>query len=134
MKQHKYLEDNGIKRNEIMENICEEHGGDARSHHWRLQRKIYGFDERETWALNTAFVQWLLERLLMYKDVASNVIDLTYHKANYKGKLITQNEAIDLMIEACKEFLSADLWDDRHDKSWKAITELWSEWGPVMWW
>ena len=132
MREHKYLEENGVKREEIIQNLCEENGPDKRSPKWEEERQLYGFDERETWAMDSAFIQWLLERLLMFKDV--NIIDLTYHKDMFKGKEITQGEAIDLMIEACKAWIREDDSNKPSSESWKTVTELWSIWGPVMWW
>lgn len=132
MKQHKYLEDNGVKREEIMENICEENGGEPRSHRWKMQRKVYGFDERDTWSMDTAFVQWLLERLLMYKEV--NCVDLSFNQFFFENKSITQEKAIEIMIEECKNFLSSDYWSNEHARAWYRLSSLWHVCGLAMWW
>ena len=71
MKQHKILEDLGFKRHDIPENYNElipckrvfARPDDTRLHKWKLERKTYGFDERETWNLDRSFAYWLLERL-----------------------------------------------------------------------
>lgn len=132
MKQHKILEDFGIARKTIPENLCEENGSENRSHNWRMERKIYGFDNRETWNMDYNFVLWLLERLVMYKEVS--IVDLTYHKGNFKGKKITQEEAIDLMIEKAKACALIDSHESEWSENWDDLMDLWKEWGPAMWW
>lgn len=78
-------------------------GEDYRNLKWREQRRIYGFDERETWSLDTTFMYWLYERLMMFKEV--NCINLDFHKFNVNGKEMTQRECIDKMIENCKIYI-----------------------------
>lgn len=108
----KYLEDLGVK------DTWDTWGSknDKRRKEWHEQRNIYGFDERETWSLNTTFLEWLYERLKMYMDSCDEFIDLTFHKFNYKGKEYTQREIILMMIEDL-EFILVD-----KNEHWKNIS------------
>lgn len=133
MERHKYLEDCGMDRSEIVRNWNEDIN-DPRLEEWEYQRSIYGFDERETWNMDTAFVEWLLERTLMYKE--KTIADLTYHKYSWDGRIITQEEAIDILIEKCKFYLldpETFHWKEEV-KVWKDIASLWGLIGLNMWW
>ena len=131
MIKHKILSDIGLKEEQMMVNLCGDN--DSRAKDWAEQRKEYGFDERETWSLDYAFVEWLLERLVMYKNVT--IVDMSYHKFDFKGEVLTQEECIDRMIELCKKYIfTKDSWDAELPKTWYELTELWSICGQAMWW
>lgn len=126
MHKHKILEDRGFNRKDVPENWGEQRQ-DSRLHDWKLMRKEYGFDERDVWNLHTAFAFWLLERLVYYKEHAS--VNLQYHKNRYHGKIITQGEALDMMIENLDTYLK-DSWNET---AWYTATELWSLFGQFFW-
>ena len=126
MHKHKILEERGFAREAIPENWFEAQQ-DQRLHGWKLMRKEYGFDEREIWNIKTAFAFWLLERLVYYRDHAP--IDLQYHKERYRGKLMTQGEALDMMISNLESYLQ----DDWNCDAWQIATELWSLFGQYFW-
>lgn len=54
---------------------------------------------RECWNLDYSFCDWLNKHLKVFKRDASKLINLEFHKYEYKGKEITQLEVIDRLIE-----------------------------------
>ena len=133
MSRHRYFE-------EIEGKKCEHPSkwgakNDNRSQKWYEERRKYGFDSRETWSLDTAFYIWLYEHLMMFKEKAIGVIDLTYHKFEYKGETLTQIECIDRMIEGCKLFIQdSDTLDKEKQDKIKSVCDLWALVIPAMWW
>ena len=73
---HKYLNKIGIKS----DNPCVFNSEDTKDRRIKLfkkQRKIYGFDERETWSMDFTLATWLYEHLKAYKHFT--ICDLEYH-------------------------------------------------------
>ena len=137
MQRCKYLDDLGLKENKYGTNFMPD--DDERADEWREEREKYGFDSRETWCLNTIFIEWIYTRVKMYEEYASEVIDLSYHKIPYKGQKITQKEAIDKILSLAEEiFLTRDRYDSTADKVFvensREICDLWKEVLPCMWW
>lgn len=140
MKQHKILEDLGFKRHDIPENYNElipckrafARPDDTRLHKWKLERKTYGFDERETWNLDRSFAYWLLERLIRYQELVP--VDMEAITFRYKGKLITQKEACEKMINAATCFLKNNSRMTDGEESWKTLVEVWAISGASFWW
>lgn len=126
----KYLDDIGVT--ERPDTWCP---NDKRQPEWDKEQETYGFDNRETWALEYSFYCWLYERLKMFLDV--NCVDLTFHKFEYDGELLTQEECINRMIYGCEVyFLEEDCWD-RSTEDQKAIEDVAKIWAlvlPAMWW
>lgn len=107
---------------------------DERQPKWKEEREVYGFDSRETWALDQTFYLWLYERLMMYKEIA--IVDLTFHKFEYNGNSYTQIELIDAILERLK-FSFSDEYKDYEDKQWEYVHEVEKMWAvvlPAMWW
>lgn len=130
-KRNLYMEKLGLKRYQYGTNFC--YGLDKRSRKWKKERKYFGFDDRETWNLNHMFIEWLYCHLKMYNKV--NIIDTTFYKFEWQGKEITQQEAIDLLIKACRKYLK-DV-DEDHPEYFKEVCDLMPLWGmilPHMWW
>ena len=108
---------------------------DLRQEQWSMERSIYGFDERETWALEHAFYCWLYERLKMYVDVCN--VRLDYHKFEYEGEMLTQQECINRMIKGCETYFKYDsLWavPEEDQKAINDIAKIWAIVLPAMWW
>lgn len=126
----KYLDDIGVT--ERPDTWCID---DPRQERWKEQREIYGFDDRETWSLDFAFYCWLYERLKMYLEV--NFVDLTFHKFEYEGEELTQEECINCMLKGCElYFKHEDSWNIS-EEDWKIIgdvTKIWAIVWPAMWW
>lgn len=128
----KYLDDIGVT--DRHDTWYDDENDLERDVKFNTQRAIYGFDERETWALDHSFYCWLYERLMMFLEV--NNIDLEFHKFEYKGKEYTQKQLIDMMIVNLKFVLSKefDEYNDEHMGIAKSISEIWSLVLPAMWW
>ena len=126
----KYLDDIGM-----VDRLDTGMDDEPRQERWQKQREIYGFDDRETWSLDCAFYCWLYERLKMYLDV--NFVDLTYHKFEYEGDILTQAECIDRMLKGCElYFKHGDSWSV-NEEDWKIISDVGKIWAivlPAMWW
>ena len=135
----KFLEDIGIKEEKIKHSK-------KRKKRLAKQRKKYGFDEVDTWSLENTFYYWLYERLKMYMKVADPVVDLNFHKFEYKSKTYTQRELILKLIDLLKEnILARGNWYkidneeipaffDRYNERTKEICEIWGIILPTMWW
>ena len=67
---------------------------------------------RTTWNLNSELLKWINTHFIAYKKIASRHVDLTYHKFEYKGKILTQIEVVDRIIEITN-YLIKD--NDYHD-------------------
>ena len=126
---HKYLEDIGITDGPY------NWRGD--SFKWRHERQVYGFDSRECWNLDYTFYLWLYERLMKYLEDAEPVVDLTWTKVEYNGKIYTQRELIDMMLERLKRFLTDEDFNDYEEENFKWLHEIEKIWAvilPAMWW
>lgn len=137
MIRNKYLEDIGLQSEQITSNTCGDN--DDRKSRWDKQRELYGFDERETWALERTFVEWLYSHLKMYLDVAGEVIDLNFYKFEYKGEQCTQHKCIEIIISACEKYLKAEedpLWIDDNSvvQDMMDAIKLFADTFPAMWW
>ena len=114
--------------------------GSERDELFEKEREIYGFDSRETWSLDYVFYMWLYERLKMFVEIGGQVVDLNYHKFDFKGKEYTQLELINMMIERLesyfKKFKKEDLFvsSEEEYEPIKEIGEIWALVLPAMWW
>lgn len=125
--------------------------GSERDETFEKEREIYGFDNRETWSLDTVFYMWLYERLKMFVEIGGQVVDLNFHKFNFKGKEYTQLELINMMIERLEYYFNEDARDSKIDeyrkqgmgiveadnKAYEPIKEIGEIWAlvlPAMWW
>jgi len=93
----KCLTDIGVTIKNLPEGWANKTGRDKE---WKKQRKVYGFDERETWELDHVFKTLIYERLCMYNYWCG--IDTTYHKFEYNGEILTFQDCLDKMIEGFK--------------------------------
>lgn len=129
----RYLDELEIPLEQQNTNYCNKN--DERWEKWKKQRKEYGFDERETWNLDHTFVEWIYTRFKMYKEIGGKIVNLSYHKFQYKDREVTQEQAIDIIIEACKNYLLEIETEDAfcHILS-PEIYKLLGEIMPAMWW
>ena len=126
----KYLDDIGVDLWLGLED-------DERQERWVKEQEEYGFDERETWSLDHAFYCWLYERLKMYIERASKIVQLDFHKFEYEGEELTQQECIDRMIYGCEVyFAQEDEWNisEEDRKIISDIAKIWAIVLPAMWW
>lgn len=107
---------------------------DKRQEAWAHEREEYGFDERETWALDFSFYLWLYERLKKFVEVCS--IDLDYHKFEYNGVEYTQRQMIDMMLERLEFSFKPEYndWDEDQYAYVSEIEKIWAIVLPAMWW
>ena len=124
----KYLDELGIPLKKQHTNFCDK--TDDRWNRWKKQRKKYGFDDRETWNLDQMFVEWIYTRFKMYKEIGGKIVDLSYHKFQYKDREVTQEQAIDIIIEACKNYLLEIETEILSPEIYKLLGEIM----PAMWW
>ena len=109
---------------------------DPREAEWIQERKIYGFDNTETWNLDSAFYLWLYERLRRYVDIGGQVVNLHYHRFTFKDKEYFQDELIDMMIERIKYCFSEE-YDEFNKEEYDYVHEIEQIWAiilPAMWW
>lgn len=106
---------------------------DARHEHWCEQEKTYGFCDIETWDLDTTFAQLFYERLMMYKEIAGEVLDLSYHKIDVLNTTLTLSECIDLMIEKCKMAIK-ESDPSKYIKHMDTVWTIMKEVHGLLWW
>lgn len=133
---NKYLEDIGLHTEQLTANTCGDN--DDRKSRWDKQRELYGFDERETWSLDQTFVEWIYSHLMMYLEIGGKIINLEYHKFEFKGREYTQREAIEYICKACENFLLDKSFDYEKERQiiedMKGAIRLFAEIFPAMWW
>lgn len=107
----------------------------------KKNKRKYGFDDRETYNLDTTFYQWLYERLVRYKELASKIIDFKSdysHRWDYKGKSLNQIELIDKAIALLEEYFTTDGKTLKEDLALmnKALeaAQIFVMILPAMWW
>lgn len=129
----KYLDEIGVS--DRPDTWCENEE-DPREERWKIERETYGFDSRETWSLDFSFYLWLYERVKMYRDIAIDVVDLTFHNFDYENEKYSQLELIDLLLQKLEFRLSSDYndFDEAHVKESYKIAEIWGLILPAMWW
>jgi hypothetical protein len=143
MQKNKYLDELGLNIKDYGTNRINEDNTE-RSKRWEEQRQLYGFDDRETWSLDVYFAEWLYSHLMMYKESAGEVINLKFYKFTWDNKEITQLEAIDMLIDAAKDYILAEskymknvITSEMVKLIFEEFYKLMPLWGmilPHMWW
>ncbi len=137
VQRNKYFDDLGFKPNQYGVNFIAKREKRKRLKQWKNERKLYGFDSRETWCLDSMFAEWLYTRCTMYLEKASEVVNLDYYKFNFRGKEYTQREAIERIRQWSLYYVKNRYESGREEKAVKALTaasELWTIILPYMWW
>lgn len=122
MQRNKYLDDLGLKITEYGTNFISD--DDERSDEWKKQRDIYGFDSRECWNLDTKLIEWLYSHLMMYLEDASEIVDLTYYKFGHNGKIFTEKDAIEYILERLKKYLIMDNLEISFEEEKKCLDDV----------
>lgn len=162
---HKYLNEIGIK-SDYSAIFNTEEMDNERQEYFIKQRQIHSFDERETWSMDYTFATWLYEHLQAYKEFAQDIIDLEFNtflipvlydipenKLIYvnESKTIVQQymyeiveehtelEAIDIMIDYLKKYLTDTYSDDWKEDQIKieylqGTIGVLKEVIPALWW
>lgn len=126
-KKRYYLENIGYTR--FQDNMED----DKRNGEWAKQREKYGFDDRETWNLDSTMAELLYERLKMFDEV--NIVDTGFHKVEFRGKEYTQQEAMDFLMLLLERRLTEDnlnIVSEAESKAWQLWSILIDE--GIMWW
>lgn len=104
----------------------------------KLKRAIhqvkYGFSDKETWNLDLSFVKWLNGRLKRYKTLASQHINLEFHKIKYHRHNYTLLELIDKMIEISDMLLEYELTYHNYPEEYDTLLEMFNLTLPYLWW
>lgn len=126
----KYLDQIGIKRKDRPEGWNKPL---KRAIKCWFERRIYGFDSRETYSLDFSWRMWLYEHLKMFRKCAGPVIDMTEKKITYNGELYSQLELIDMLIDKLEHWLKDDT-DGFSEPYVPEIEQIWAAVCPYMWW
>jgi hypothetical protein len=81
--------------------------------------------------------QMLYCHLMMYREVASGIVDLGYHTVEFEGRTYTEEEAIGKVLKWTKYFLRNRNDLDKVDRALEKLqraTRLWAELLPYAWW
>lgn len=122
-----YLDKIGLER--FQDNMK----NDKRNKKWKKQHKKYGFDERDTWNLDSTMAEILYERLKMFNEV--NLIDTHYHTIEIDGVKMSMQEAIDELLKSLK----LKLTDGNLEVAYSNEVRAWTIWlklieKGIMWW
>lgn len=133
---HKYLKELGVASVDddgIFFGMDEEKIN-SRKEVWDKQIEEYGFCDRETWELFHTFMEWLYEHVKMFLDV--NIIDLDFHKFEYKGEQYTQQQMIDMLLENLEALLkiSDPDFEPKYWECYNNVLDIWKIIAPAMWW
>jgi len=69
---------------------------------------------KECWNLDYELVKWLNEHLKVYKEEASEIVDLEFYKFPYKNEEYTQLQILNRLIEITNYLLDADYFVNRN--------------------
>lgn len=90
---------------------------------------------KECWGLDSAFLKWLKEHLIVYLKEASKVVDLNWYKFQYKGEELTQEQIIKKMLILLNSIEGKDIWDgEEYTSKCDEILDLWKLVFHSMWW
>lgn len=108
--------------------------GTVRDKKWKKQREKYGFDERDTYSMDTTFYCWLLEHLMMYNEV--NNLDLGKCLIKYNEQELTLQECINRMIDGCLIALTNSNYEFDSELKSKVddVVNIWAVTIHTIWW
>lgn len=96
----------------------------------RNSQFLYGCDT--DWNLNTEFIHWVNYWFKEFKKKAK--IDMTFHKFEYNGILLTQEQVIDRIIQLTDTIIEVDDWWGIEDGDLEETLDLFKLVFPAMWW
>ena len=87
----------------------------------------YELNTKETFSLDMTILAYLYEHLVMYKEVAGEIVNLSYHKFNINDEILTEEQCINRMLDDIRVILSIDDSDyisvEDFEKKDKIMTE-----------
>ena len=130
MKRNKYLEEIGLDKGQY--GLYMPKRTDKRRKEWKIQRKEYGFDERETWNLNGTMAEWIYSHLMMFTEIGGKTVDLNYNTFEYNDRNFTLYEAIEYIKDRCREYLLCPSFEN--DEKMTDALHLLAVIFPALWW
>ena len=87
----------------------------------------YELNTKETFSLDMTILAYLYEHLVMYKEAASEIVNLSYHKFTINDEILTEEQCINRMLDDIRVILSIDDSDyisvEDFEKKDKIMTE-----------
>lgn len=68
----------------------------------------YELNTKETFSLDMTILAYLYEHLVMYKEVAGEIVNLSYHKFTINDEILTEEQCINRMLDDIRVILSID--------------------------
>ena len=87
----------------------------------------YELNTKETFSLDMTILAYLYEHLVMYKEAASEIVDLNYHKFSINGDILTEEQCINRMLDDIRVILSIDDSDYISGEDWKEKDRIMKE-------
>lgn len=87
----------------------------------------YELNEKETFSLDKTILAYLYEHLVMYKEAASEIVDLNYYKFSINGDILTEEQCINRMLDDIRVILSIDDSDYISAKDFKEKDKIMTE-------
>lgn len=148
---HKYLTDIKVhsETEDCVPNTDKIDDDKERQARFEKERAKYGFDSRETWAMDYTLAAWIYERFMWYIDENHIPVNLEYHRieatyikktknGHYKQvtKEVTQLEAIKLVCNYMKYYMhhEYDGHANRACAQYEAALMTMSKLMHHMWW
>lgn len=90
----------------------------------------------ETYDISYYFVLWLNEHLKVYKEHASKIIDLTYHKIKVDDVEYNLEEVLNIMIRTSDRLLDEDYYyyDKDSQKDVDILLKFFTKSFDLLWW
>ena len=63
---------------------------------------------KETFSLDMTILAYLYEHLVMYKEAASGIVNLNYHKFSINGDILTEEQCINRILDDIRVILSIE--------------------------
>lgn len=124
---------------------------------FKKEEAIYGFNASQTWNMEYTMAEILYERLCMYREKASSIIDMEVYEVEVDGVTYTVKEAVDRMISLGAFYLTPEpdvdekdleKWESNRDHMYDKevlkererddaahlMWRIWAEVYPHMWW
>lgn len=106
---------------------------DKRHAEWAEDRAIYGFDERDTWNLDTTMIELLYERVMYFVEFAP--IDLERHQIMINDEEKLLSEWLDELTNVCESYLDVETTNiDEQEANQYRIWTIWRGVSGYMWW
>lgn len=106
-----------------------------------FQKRKTGVDPRSCYDLNTEHMLWLYEHICQYIDDAAPIVDLEYHKFEYKGETLTQLQLLYKLREHIANYINAENEEEDLEKEVQIMKENGDEvfdilkiMYPALWW